>query len=56
MDWTNWQTYVALGVVLITLGVFVSRGLKKWLIGRDKDRCAGDCGCGVSKKPEGRQG
>jgi hypothetical protein len=49
MDWTNWQTYVALAVVLVTLGVFASRGLKAWLIGSDKNCCGGGCGCGVAK-------
>ena len=52
MDWTNWQTYVALAVVLITLGGFVSRGLKTWLVGSDKDCCGGRCGCDVSKQPK----
>ena len=49
MDWANWQTYAAVAIVLITLGVFVGRGLKTWLVGSDKNCCGGRCGCGVSK-------
>ncbi|MDB4054440.1 hypothetical protein N9496_00430 [Akkermansiaceae bacterium] len=52
MDWANWQTYAAVAIVLITLGVFVGRGLKTWLIGSDKNCCGGGCGCGVAKRAD----
>lgn len=49
MDWTNWQTYAALTVVTATLGIFLFRWLKVWLVGSDKDCCGGRCGCAANK-------
>jgi hypothetical protein len=49
---TNWQTYVAPVIVLITLGIFVFRGLKTWLIGSEKNCCGGGCGCAVAKRAD----
>ncbi|MBT8036364.1 MAG: hypothetical protein KJO21_02350 [Verrucomicrobiae bacterium] len=46
MDWTNWQTYAAPGIVLITVLVFVRR----WLKARESGCCHGRCGCAVSKR------
>lgn len=57
MDWANWQTYATLAIVLGTLGVFVRRCLKMWLVGSDKTSCGSGCGCDVStqkKKPGGK--
>jgi len=49
MDWTNWQTYAAVAIVLLTLGIFVGRGLKTWLVGSDKNCSGGHCSCGAPK-------
>jgi len=46
MDWTNWQTYAAPMIVLITVAIFVRR----WLKSREADCCHGRCGCAVSKR------
>lgn len=50
MDWTNWQTYAALAVILITIGVFVRRLVKAWLGGNKKDCGGGRCGCDAVRK------
>ncbi|MGB0992012.1 MAG: hypothetical protein ACPG32_06035 [Akkermansiaceae bacterium] len=50
MDWSNWQTYAAIAIVLCTLGVFVWRWFKSALLGDDKNCCGGRCGCDVSKR------
>jgi hypothetical protein len=44
----DWQTYTALGVVAITLAIFVhSLFFKK----KSKTSCGHNCGCGSNKKP-----
>ena len=52
MDWKNWQTYVALVIVIITLGIFLQHWIKVWLLDRKKDGCGGGCGCDVARKPK----
>jgi hypothetical protein len=44
----NWQTYTALGVVAITLAIFIYRIFFRK---KSKTSCGHDCGCGSSKKP-----
>jgi hypothetical protein len=46
MDWSNWQTYAAPAIVLITVFGFVGR----WKKANDAKCCGGRCGCSVSQK------
>jgi hypothetical protein len=43
----DWQSYTALGVVVITLGMFTYRLTRT---GKTKAACGKSCGCGVEKK------
>ena len=49
MDWTDWQSYTVMVIIGITLFIFVRRGLRIWLLGKDKDCCGGGCGCEFKK-------
>ena len=41
------QSWCALGIVLLTAGIFIWR-----LASRKKSGCGGGCGCSIPKKPD----
>ena len=43
----EWQTLIAVGIVLVTLAIFVIRLLKP----KPKGGCGHDCGCGKQPDP-----
>jgi hypothetical protein len=44
----EWQTYTALGIVAITLAIFIHRLFFKK---KSKSSCGHNCGCDSNKKP-----
>ena len=42
----NWQTIIALAIVLITLVIFVAR----FAFAKNKPGCGHDCGCGKPRE------
>ncbi|MGB2402681.1 MAG: hypothetical protein ACPIA7_04655 [Akkermansiaceae bacterium] len=45
MDWTNWQTYAALVITIITLSIFARRWVKIWFLNKNNGCGSGQCGC-----------
>ncbi len=52
MDWQNWQTYAAPGIVFLVMGAFIYRWIKK----SEANCCGGRCGCAVSKRKKKLRG
>jgi hypothetical protein len=44
----DWQSYIALGIVALTLGIFIYRLLKRK---KPENSCGKNCGCRPEKKP-----
>ena len=44
----DWQSWAALAVVAVTIGVFLARSLRRKKAGG----CGGGCGCDSAKKPK----
>jgi hypothetical protein len=45
----DWQSYIALGIVTLTLGIFIYRLLSRK---RPEKSCGKNCSCAPGKKPE----
>lgn len=50
MDWSDWQSYAAPAIVLLTIGIFVTRAVLHWKKASDANCCGGRCGCSASRK------
>jgi len=46
MNWQDWQIYIIAVIVVMTLGIYIRRLVKK----SEANCCGGRCGCAVSRR------